>query len=94
MKSAASALLALKWPARKITSWRLPSSFVDSWAAVHDAGSCGDLSAGVTSRSARGARPGLELGRDGVGRVGEEVVAGDERRARGDDAAAPACRRR
>ena len=30
VKSAASALLALKWPARKITSCRLPSSFVDS----------------------------------------------------------------
>ena len=50
-KSAARALLALKCPARKITSWRLPRSFADSSEAVHEAGSCGDLSAGVTSRS-------------------------------------------
>ena len=35
-KSAASAALALKWPPRKIRSWREPVSAVFSWAAVHD----------------------------------------------------------
>ena len=86
-KSAASALLALKWPARKITSWRLPSSFVESCDAVQEAGSCGDLSAGVTSRSAAAPVPACSSVRTALGRVGEEVVAGHERRARGDDAA-------
>jgi hypothetical protein len=36
-KSAASVLFALKWPARKIRPWELPSSFCRSASAVHGA---------------------------------------------------------
>ena len=35
-KSAASALFALKWPARKMRSWREPSSAVRSAVAFHE----------------------------------------------------------
>ena len=86
-KSAARALLALKWPARKITSWRLPSSFADSWEAVHDSGILRRLvcRGDQRVRTWRPCRAWSSVG-DGVGRIREEVVAGDERRARGDDA--------
>ena len=43
LKSAASALPALKWPAMKIRSWREPSRAVFIAAAVHEAGSVGEM---------------------------------------------------
>ena len=49
-KSAARALLALKWPARNIMSWRLSSIFERSALAVHDAGSSGATTVGRDER--------------------------------------------